>query len=195
MPKIVDHEQYREELVWACYRVFADLGYARCTMKELARAAGVTPGTLYHYFPDKLQLFQSVVRTIAETDLGEWDRVIQRAEGPAARLAELGQYIDRNEVYFSRQYRLWRDVAAHLDSGDAFSAELRELYARFLKQLESIFEGMDASEVSSRCLVITLASILDGLTFHRQVEPTHPNFSEVFAAFGALIQAQRGSLS
>lgn len=189
MPKIVDHEQYREELIWACYGIFADHGFARCTMKELAKAAGVTPGTLYHYFQDKLQLFQCVVRTIAETDLEEWRRVITRASGVANRLRELGDYIDRNEVYFARQYRIWREVAAHLDKGDVFSQELRSLYARYLRVLEEVFDDPSVPPETRSRLVILLASVVDGLTFHRQVEPSHPTFSEVFETFGAFLGA------
>ncbi len=189
MPKIVDHEQYREELIWACYGVFADQGFARCTMKELAKAAGVTPGTLYHYFQDKLQLFQCVVRTIAETDLEEWGRVIARANGVASRLKELGDYIDRNEIYFARQYRIWREVAAHLDKGDSFSQELRTLYARYLQVLGEIFDDQSISTEARSRLIILLASVVDGLTFHRQVKPDHPTFSEVFTTFGSLLGA------
>lgn len=189
MPKIVDHEQYREELIWACYGVFADYGFARCTMKELAKAAGVTPGTLYHYFQDKLQLFQCVVRTIAETDLEEWSRVISRANGVTSRLKGLGDYIDRNDVYFARQYRIWREVAAHLDKGDAFSQELRALYQRYLQVLDGVFADSSLSPEARARLVILLASLVDGLTFHRQVDPSHPTFSEAFETFGNLLGA------
>lgn len=189
MPKVVDHEQYREELIWACYGVFADHGFARCTMKELAVAAGVTPGTLYHYFPDKLTLFQCVVRTIAETDLREWERIITRVDGLSARLGELGDYIDRNEVYFARQYRIWREVATYLDQAGDFSQELRELYARYLAVLGLVFEDAATANFRRERLVIFLASVVDGLTFHRQLDPTHPTFRELFETFAQMLGA------
>ena len=53
MPKIVNHEARREELVEAAWRVIARAGMVGATMREIAREAGVSTGILAHYFRDK----------------------------------------------------------------------------------------------------------------------------------------------
>ena len=42
-------------------KVFMDLGFDGASMNEIARAAGVSKGTLYVYFADKSRLFEAIV--------------------------------------------------------------------------------------------------------------------------------------
>ncbi|MBN2839995.1 MAG: TetR/AcrR family transcriptional regulator [Coriobacteriia bacterium] len=53
-------EATRQQLLDAAEGVFAERGYARATTKEIAKAAGVSEGTIYRHFADKQQLFQAV---------------------------------------------------------------------------------------------------------------------------------------
>lgn len=50
-----------ERLLDAAGRVFAGKGLRRARMSEIADAAGVAPGTLYHYFENKEALFYYVL--------------------------------------------------------------------------------------------------------------------------------------
>src|SRR5262245_29594505 len=50
----------RQILDGAC-KVFRDLGFDGASMGEIARAAGVSKGTLYVYFADKCRLFEAIV--------------------------------------------------------------------------------------------------------------------------------------
>ena len=53
MPKIVDHDQRRLELVDATWRIIARLGIEGATMREIALEAGFANGALKPYFPTK----------------------------------------------------------------------------------------------------------------------------------------------
>ena len=50
----------RQILDGAC-KVFLDLGFDGASMGDIARAAGVSKGTLYVYFADKCRLFKAIV--------------------------------------------------------------------------------------------------------------------------------------
>jgi AcrR family transcriptional regulator len=50
----------RQILDGAC-KVFLDLGFDGASMGDIARAAGVSKGTLYVYFADKCRLFEAIV--------------------------------------------------------------------------------------------------------------------------------------
>ncbi len=49
-------EQRREEIISAAVRLFCEKGYEGTTIRDIARAVGVTEGLLYHYFPSKAEL-------------------------------------------------------------------------------------------------------------------------------------------
>lgn len=51
----------RHQIMDGARRVFMDLGFDGASMNEIARAAGVSKGTLYVYFTDKNSLFEAIV--------------------------------------------------------------------------------------------------------------------------------------
>ncbi|WP_157251565.1 TetR/AcrR family transcriptional regulator [Nonomuraea typhae] len=53
MPKVVDHDARREELIAATWRTIRRLGLAGTTTREIAKEAGYAHGLLAYYFPDK----------------------------------------------------------------------------------------------------------------------------------------------
>ncbi len=58
-PKVVEHR--REQIIEAAMHVFAQKGYARATTKDIASAAGITSGLIYHYFENKEALLKAII--------------------------------------------------------------------------------------------------------------------------------------
>jgi AcrR family transcriptional regulator len=52
----------RRQILAGASKVFMDLGFDGASMGEIARAAGVSKGTLYVYFADKSRLFEAIVQ-------------------------------------------------------------------------------------------------------------------------------------
>ncbi len=63
-------EATRTALIAAARPLFAQSGYAGVGTEEIARAAGVTRGALYHHFDGKRELFEAVYEQI-EVELAE----------------------------------------------------------------------------------------------------------------------------
>jgi AcrR family transcriptional regulator len=61
--RIVSDEETskRRQILDGARKVFMDLGFDGASMGEIARAAGVSKGTLYVYFADKCGLFEAIV--------------------------------------------------------------------------------------------------------------------------------------
>ena len=53
----------RRQILDGARKVFMDLGFDAASMGEIARTAGVSKGTLYVYFPSKIDLFEALVRS------------------------------------------------------------------------------------------------------------------------------------
>ena len=51
----------RRQILDGARNVFLNLGFDGASMGEIARAAGVSKGTLYVYFADKNRLFEAIV--------------------------------------------------------------------------------------------------------------------------------------
>ncbi|MDP9848841.1 TetR/AcrR family transcriptional regulator [Streptosporangium lutulentum] len=74
MPKIVDHEQRREELVRVVWAVISREGIEGATVRKVADAAGVSVGGLRHYFDNQRGLLdfaaQAIGRSVARRIAG-----------------------------------------------------------------------------------------------------------------------------
>lgn len=56
-----DANSKRRQILDGARKVFMDLGFDGASMNEIARAAGVSKGTLYVYFADKNRLFEAIL--------------------------------------------------------------------------------------------------------------------------------------
>jgi AcrR family transcriptional regulator len=64
-----DDSSKRRQILDGARKVFMDLGFDGASMGEIARAAGVSKGTLYVYFDDKSRLFEAIVEEETHTAL------------------------------------------------------------------------------------------------------------------------------
>lgn len=69
MPRFVDHDVRRAELLDGAFALFVREGYGGVTMRGLAAALGVSTGTLYHYFGGKEAIFEQMVSRVADEDV------------------------------------------------------------------------------------------------------------------------------
>jgi AcrR family transcriptional regulator len=79
----------RRQILDGARRVFLDLGFDGASMGEIARAAGVSKGTLYVYFTDKSRLFEAIVEQEALAQ-GEIAFSFDPAREVATTLREFG---------------------------------------------------------------------------------------------------------
>jgi AcrR family transcriptional regulator len=78
----------RTALVAAARRLFAEHGYAAVGTPEIAAAAGLTRGAMYHQFADKTDLFTAVLEQV-ETELTGHIAAVLAQAGPTDPLAAL----------------------------------------------------------------------------------------------------------
>ncbi len=62
MPKIVDHDLQRKKFAAAAIALIARLGLEGLTMRAVAAEAGLSYGSLFHYFDSKDELLKHAIR-------------------------------------------------------------------------------------------------------------------------------------
>lgn len=86
-------------------RCVAETGYARATIREIARTANVTSASLYNYFPNKSELMKAAVA--ARTDVAV-PRLRAAAARPGSAIARIAAVLDES----GRLMREYPDLAA-----------------------------------------------------------------------------------
>lgn len=75
-----------QELLDAALTLFVEKGFAATRSEEVARAAGVSKGTLYLYYPSKEELFKAVVRQKLANLIAEGQALVESFEGDSSKL-------------------------------------------------------------------------------------------------------------
>jgi AcrR family transcriptional regulator len=62
MPKIVNHDERRDQIALVACRVVAENGFDQATIVRIAREAGYTTGMVAHYFDTKQDIIIAALR-------------------------------------------------------------------------------------------------------------------------------------
>src|SRR5436190_7428266 len=136
----------RDELLALAARLFAERGYVSTTVRDIADAAGILSGSLYHHFDSKESMVDELLRGFLD-ELWARYREIEASElSPRARLEAIVsasfEAIDEHPAEVS----IFQNDAKYLRAFDRFSyldkrnAEFRKLWLDLLR------DGVDADE-------------------------------------------------
>jgi AcrR family transcriptional regulator len=142
-----------DAIVQAGARVLGDQGWAGFTTNKVAEVAGVSIGSLYQYFPDKLSLIEAVRSHHFEDVL----RVIREAmdrQKPVRQFAEalVDGMIDAHLEHPALHRVMLDEVPGHAGSRiahDSFRAEYLSRYAAAIAPYRRIAQRQRIAEVLS----------------------------------------------
>ena len=115
----LDVDERRRQLLDASTRVFTERRYDEVSMSEIAAAAGISKGLLYHYFTNKQELFRATLEDAAR-DIAmriEPDLSLPPAERVSASLDAYLDWIEAQQHLISVM-GLENYLAQQIDGGD-----------------------------------------------------------------------------
>lgn len=170
MPKIVDHEQRRQELLDAMARVIVRAGIEGATARAIAKESGWSTGSLAHYFADRDDILASVLRFSHERIKARWAENLAGLHGLAA-LRELildNVPLDEERRAETRLEMVFWSQALNSDELlEIQRVEAADLYNEIRRCVEEalaageIAPGQPADEATERLL-----ALIDGWSLH-----------------------------
>ena len=131
MPKIVDHDERRTEIVRAIMKVVAEGGLAGATVRSIAREGGFSSGVIAHYFANKDEMVRYAFEFVADRVFRRIDARLKQAKGSDRVRVILEEHVPVNRqdeetavalafwemalhdpelrTLFRDKYRRWRD--------------------------------------------------------------------------------------
>jgi len=111
----------REELLAIAARLFAEKGFRNTTVRDIADAAGILSGSLYHHFDSKESMVDEILSSFQDELFGQYDAIIASDADPRSKLeqAVLVSFdaIDRHHD----EVAIFQNDAAHLLAFDRFA--------------------------------------------------------------------------
>ncbi|TVP63812.1 MAG: TetR/AcrR family transcriptional regulator [Nodularia sp. (in: Bacteria)] len=182
MPKIVDHDQYRKELLGKCFDLFAKKGYGALTMRQIAQSLNVSTGTLYHYFPSKQALFEQLVEEISKEDVSSALAEMEGNQTLSEIMTAMGKYLVKNEDYFINQTYILVDFYQHQGKETIANSPIFQLVKQRYQQAVCDFLGIQDPVLASFVL-----SFIDGLILAKLWGDQTIDFSEQCELLGKML--------
>jgi AcrR family transcriptional regulator len=176
-------EASRQQVVDAAIRALAQGGFARTTVNDIARAAGMSKGAVHYHFARKADLISHVLERCLEVTHG---RLRAAWDAP-------GSPTDKIRRGLREMRERWRDggpelrVVADLMAQGVHDASLRQPVAdMFQKARAEIIEHLIASlaamglkpKIPAHIIPRLLLATLDGLALHDFFDPPGPDDHE-----------------
>jgi AcrR family transcriptional regulator len=183
MPKIVDSEEYRKELLYRCFDLFADKGYANVTTRQISKELGISTGAMYHYFPSKQALFEQLVEEISWQDVRLFKSITEGGT-LTERIDKLGQLLIQNEERFVKQAVIWTDFYQHHALSEiSDNPVFQQIDRRYQQGMEELLR------LSSPKLAKFVWTLIDGILLEQmESDPNFP-FAEQIHLFTQMLTA------
>ena len=141
MPRRVDHDERRREIIQATWRLIAERGIEATTMRELAREMGLANGSVTHYFPHKSAILTAAFRHVFDATNARFaeHRAQTDVDGIASLRAFLLQTlpIDQERLLEARIVIPFLEYAASDDAmAEVFRAMMRQWQTQFTEMIE-----------------------------------------------------------
>lgn len=170
MPKIVNHDQRREQLAEAAWRVIRREGLEGVSVRSVAEEAGMSLGSLRHYFMTQSELLEFSMRLVSE-------RVNKRIENMAYSgnprqdiEAIIGELVPLDEERLA-ECEVWLafvgSALAHPGLRELSKEVHESLYAGFRRIVDSLIRlGMARPEIDAHLETMRFHALVDGLVVH-----------------------------
>ena len=161
-------EASRRRILKSALRLFATHGYAGTSIRMIARAAGISVGLLYNYFPSKADLLGALFEE-SMRDVQASFASAEAASTPAERIERLVrssfEILDANRDFWRMSYgvRMQPAVVAGLGKRlNAWTTTIQSTLARYVKDAGSRQPEVDAA---------LLFALIDGVSQHYVLDP------------------------
>ncbi|SRR5690606_12395454 len=175
MPKIVDHSKRKIKIAEATWKVIVEEGLENATVRKVAKAAGVSPGSLRYYFPSQSELLLFSMELVS-------DRVKQRFRNkkytgsPLEVLTEMISELLPTDEEKRVEMEVWLVFNSKTlvdpklrELGNRVYLEMRESVKYLIAQLEQ--QGMLKKDVDPEMEVHRLLALIDGAAVHHLLHP------------------------
>jgi TetR/AcrR family transcriptional regulator, transcriptional repressor of bet genes len=172
MPRVVDHDERRERIAEATWRVIEREGSEGANLREIARETGHTTGVVTHYFRDKRELRAFAFGLMVDRSTSR----MARAAAEVGVMEALAQLLPLDEER-RRETTVWLALMSASLTDPDLAMELRQRYRQARAAALPVFRtalektGEDPNDVMDELLTVVDGITVDALTDPERYPP------------------------
>ncbi len=176
MPKIVDHDVRREQVIEAAVRLIARVGLEGSTMRAIAEEADCSTGLVTHYFADREDLIVGVLRHVHRRSAQRMRRHLDADRLAAEVLAAVILEALPLDAERSIEWKVWLAFWGAAVGDEALAREHRARYQEWravVRRLvgEAVGEASFRADLAVRSETDRIVALVDGLGLQATLAP------------------------
>lgn len=185
MPKIVDHDLQKEKVAEASWRVIRQHGMEQASVRNIAEEAGLSVGSLRHYFATQSELYAYSMKLVSE-----------RVNNRVKNMAFSGELLKDIPVLIEQILPLNEDTKQEMEVWFAFVVksmsdsslgalrnqvddDMRQMFITITRAL--IDHGLAMPGLNPEIEAERFYALIDGLAIHAVLRPDHVTTDKVKA--------------
>jgi AcrR family transcriptional regulator len=183
----------REEILSRALEVFADKGYRKASLREIAESVGLSQAGLLHHFSSKEELFSEVLRKRDEVDTGDAELGAQWPDAVDGLVRVI-----RHNAEVPGLVQLYATLSAEAADPDHPGHEyFVERYEKIVGGLEQHLRGEQEAgrmteAVDARQLARIAIAVADGMQVQWMLDP-EADMADALTAFWTLVRTAPGT--
>jgi len=163
-------EERRSDLIAATQECIIEGGIGAATIRKVADIAGVTPGLVRYYFPDKVSLLSATYLVTMSTMTQQATPILNDNKISAG--AKFRLFIEASlkpPVMQPRNYQLWASFTSLINSVPEITDIHRKAYLEYRNSCEMLIRqvfaetGREVNDIKIKGLAIAVNALIDGL--------------------------------
>lgn len=179
MPKIVDHNERKEKIAEAAWRVIRRDGLDSASVRRVAEEMGISLGALRHYFESQDELLAYSMRLISSRAHARIEKLPFNGEPRHDMMLVIAELVPLDEVRIA-EAEVWLAFAGKAISHPAIrelSREVhQELYTGFRRTIDHLVKHkLTKADIDAELETRRLHALIDGLVVHHATYPELSN--------------------
>ena len=158
--KLREKDARRQLILEAARELFAVKDFRQVTVREIARQAGVSVGTIYNYYQNLDQLFLDIFLQCSREIAAEIDRGDRRGRASLADICRIYvDYLNTHMTFYQMMSHFMLGTGPGAEATERLNAAMRDL----LDRIEAALPGRTDGGQNSRLRAHALFSALNGV--------------------------------
>lgn len=180
MPKIIDVEKKREEIMKEALEVFAEKGYYNTTLSDIAERCGMGRTTLYQYFKNKDEIYNYTIDYITGVVENDYKSIIKQPDLTVIEKIKL--VAAKSLMEYDKEKAMMIVISDLLVRHRKENNELPNKLTDRVLSLKDIFnhmieEGIEKKEirpVNAQSMAFTLSSLIESFAIKAPLDRNIP---------------------
>ncbi|UCF38291.1 MAG: TetR/AcrR family transcriptional regulator [Acidobacteriota bacterium] len=194
MPKVTEEhvEARKAQILQAAFRCLVSKGYSKLTIRDIAREAGLSLGTIYLYFENK----EEILQVLAGATRQRADEQIEDAFPEGSPLEMIGSVFEMvltryrdsdSEPLMKLDLQLWAEALHHPELQELFGDGLNDRIEKFsVLIVQAQRDGLIPASLEPEAVARLYMAILMGLEVQKVLQPGF-EIDRMFPAIGSFL--------